>query len=190
METKAPSLKFYLLIFIAITVMNIILAPITITEPFPGVSTLYIAVAFMIPFAMWFRAWGVVAAYIGCFIGAGMLSGIPLHVNIYWSLADVWQVLIPLVAFMTFKSDIGLSSKKDWIIFLLFGWFLNNLIGALWGTSALIFGGLVSWSEFNSIFLNWFLVNLGVTIVITPILLKLLTPYIRKAGINMSGFWS
>lgn len=35
---------------------------------------LYFAVAFMIAFALWFGGWGVIAAYVGCFIGSRMLA--------------------------------------------------------------------------------------------------------------------
>lgn len=50
---------------------------------------MYTAAAFMIAFALWFGGWGVLAAYIGCFIGTGMLMGLPVEVNLYWSLADL-----------------------------------------------------------------------------------------------------
>ncbi len=73
------------------------------------------------------------AAYAGCFIGAGLLSGISADVSLFWSLADFWQVLIPLVAFRYFGADPALTSRRDLVIALFFGVLLNNLCGAVWG---------------------------------------------------------
>ena len=141
----------------------------------PGVAVLYFAVAFMIAFALWFGMWGAIAAYIGCFIGAG--AGLPPDVNLYWSLADLWQVLIPLIAFKKLGADVGLKTKRDFYIFLVFGLVLNNLVGAGWGSITI---PPVSWKQ--DMFISWFITNLIVTIVITPLLLRYITPYI-KSGI-------
>ncbi len=48
----------------------------------------------MIAFTLWFGAWGAVAAYVGCVIGAGIPEGLLLSVNLCRSLADLWQVWI------------------------------------------------------------------------------------------------
>ncbi len=143
----------------------------------------------MIAFALWFGGWGVIAAYVGCFIGAGVLGGVPLNVNLYWSLADLWQVLIPLAAFKAFDADIGLRTRRDFLIFLIFGWLLNNLVGAGWGASMLAIGGIASWNDVSSIFAGWFIGNLIVTIVITPLLLRYITPHIQKAGVCVKKYW-
>lgn len=193
MENNSKNSKYlgiYVLIFILISLINIAIAQISIFPSTPGFSTIYIAVAFMIPFALWFKGWGVLAAYIGCFVGAGLLSGLGLPINIFWSLADVWQVLIPLIAFLKLKGEVGLSSKRDLGIFLLFGLFLNNLVGALWGASMLFLGGVILWTEFYPIFFNWFVGNMIVTILITPVLLRFISPLLRKYGLDMKGFWN
>ena len=155
-----------------------------------GCSGLYFSVAFMIAFALWFGGWGVIAAYLGCIIGAGMLGGMPLDVNLYWSLADVWQVLIPLAAFKAFSADVGLRTRRDFLVFLIFGWLLNNVVGAGWGASMLAIAGLASWTAVSEIFTGWLIGNLIVTIAITPLLLRGLTPRIQSAGLLVKGYWS
>jgi hypothetical protein len=74
-------------ILLLITVVNSLLARFgVIACPIgPGSSGLYFSVAFMIPFTLWFGAWGAIAAYLGCFIGAGVLAHMPLTLNLYWS---------------------------------------------------------------------------------------------------------
>jgi integral membrane sensor domain MASE1 len=181
----------YLLILVVTIIINLLLARFAvITTPVaPGVSSLFIAIAFMIAFTLWFGLWGAIAAYIGTFIGAGLLSGVPLDVNSYWALADLWQVLIPLVAFRTLNANVGLKTKKDFLIFLIFGWILSCLVGAIWGSTTLILGGIALWNEFLGIFTGWFVGDLIVTIVITTLLLRFVTPSIKRYGLYVKGYW-
>jgi len=59
--------KEHIAIFIGLVIVNTLLAAFgeISTKVAPGVSAFYIAVAFMIAFALWFGGWGVLAAYIG-----------------------------------------------------------------------------------------------------------------------------
>jgi hypothetical protein len=182
------SLYTYLLILIVITIINSLLSRFAIIswQIAPGVAGLYFAVAFMIAFTLWFGVWGAIAGYIGCFIGAGMTGGLPPGVNVYWSLADLWQVLIPLIAFRTLGADVGLKTKRDFLIFLIFGLVLNNLAGAGWGSITFAAGG-ISWRQ--DIFVSWFITNLIVTIVITPLLLIYITPHIKRWGVYVRNYW-
>lgn len=178
------SLYTYIMILIIITIINSGLSRFAVItwQIAPEVAVLYFAVAFMITFALWFGMWGAIAAYIGCFIGAG--AGLPPDVNLYWSLADLWQVLIPLAAFRTLGADVGLKTKRDFLIFLVFGLVLNNLVGAGWGSITI---PPVSWKQ--DMFINWFITNLIVTIVITPLLLRYITPYIKRSGLYVGNYW-
>ncbi len=177
------SLRTNLLILALLTMLTSILAKFAVfSNPVaPGVAAIYLAVAFMIPFALWFGVWGVIAAYLGCFFGAGILSGLPADVSAYWSLADFWQVLIPLAAFRRFDIDVSLRRKRDLLVFLAFGWALNNLVGAGWGSTTLAIGGIIRWDDVPNILVNWFAGNLLVTAIITPLLLRFLTSYVRRA---------
>ena len=191
-DAKSSSLYTYVAILVVLILLNTILARFgVIARPIGlGCSGLYFSVAFMIAFALWFGGWGVIAAYVGCFIGAGLLGGVPLDVNLYWSLADIWQVLIPLVAFKAFDADVGLRTRRDFLIFIIFGWLLNNVAGAGWGASMLAVGGLASWNDVSGIFTGWLIGNLIVTIAITPVLLRYFTPRSRKAGLLGKQYWA
>ena len=185
---KQKSLYTYIIILIIITIINSVISRFAVItwKIAPGVAVLYFAVAFMIAFALWFGMWGAIAAYIGCFIGAGMTAGLPPDVNVYWSLADLWQVLIPLIAFKTLGADAGLKTKRDFLIFLIFGIVLNNLVGAIWGSITITPG--VSWKQ--DMFVSWFITNLIITIVITPLLLRYITPYIKRWGVYVRNYWT
>ncbi len=109
--------------------------------------------------------------------------------NLYWSLADVWQVLTPLVAFRTFKADVVLSTHLDLMVFLAFGWLLNNVVGAAWGASMLAVGGVTLREGVPSIFTGWFVGNLIVTIAITPLSLRYGTRYLHARGLLVHRYW-
>jgi integral membrane sensor domain MASE1 len=143
----------------------------------------------MIVFGLWFGMYGALAAYCGGLLSVILLFRVPFPVNLVSSLADFWQVLIPLLAFRLLRADITLSSTKDIGIFLIFGWLLNNLAGALWGTGVLAFAGISSWNEFPNQWAGWFTGNLIATIIIAPILLRFLTPYVEKRGLIIKGYW-
>jgi hypothetical protein len=179
-------------IFIGLVIVNTLLAAFgEISSPVaPGVSSFYIAVAFMIAFALWFGGWGILAAYLGCILGAGVVGGVPPVVNLYWSLADVWQVLIPLAAFRALRADIALPTWRDFGVFLAFGWFLNNLAGAAWGAASFALGGVIPWSGAAGLFWSWFIGNLVVTILITPLILVLFTSRLKGAGLLVKGTWA
>jgi hypothetical protein len=145
----------------------------------PGVSSFYLVVAVMVAGAVWFGLWGVCAAYFGCVIGAGILSGFSPETALFWSVSDLIQVAVPYYVFKRFQADPGLITKKDVIVFILSGVLLNNLAGSLWGAWSLLVSGLISQNQFNVTFYGWFITNVLVSAVITPLLLLALTPWIR-----------
>lgn len=156
----------------------------------PGVSFFYTVVALMIVTTLWFGMYGAVAAYAGCYIGAGILSGLPPDVSLYWSLADFWQVLIPLIAFKVLKADPSLRSARDLGILVVFGIILNNVAGALWGSVTLALPGTIPWGEVPSVFFGWLIGNIVVCIVLVPLALYFLTPMVRDHQIFIRNLWN
>ncbi|MDD4498058.1 MAG: MASE1 domain-containing protein, partial [Methanosarcinaceae archaeon] len=114
----------------------------------------------------------------------------PLSLNIMWSIADIWQALIPLAAFAYFKGNIRLKTKRDIGIFLFFGCLLNNLIGALCGSSMMIINGMGQQAEFFEIFEGWFVGNVLTTLVLVPFCLRYITPYIQQTKSYVRGYWT
>jgi hypothetical protein len=193
MKTAYKPTYSFLVLMVGLIVINTLLARFAVLAlPFggvPGISSLYIAVAFMILFTLWFGGYGAIAAYVGCFIGSGVLSGIPVQVNWYWSLADLWQVLIPLVAFRMLNVDLTLGKRRDILIFVIFGVLVNNVFGALWGTVTLAIGNMIAWAEVTPAFFAWCIGNIVVTAVIVPLALRHGTPLIRKTKVFVRNYW-
>ena len=96
-----PTYSFLFLVIGLIIINTVIscLAVILFPSAAKGVALFYFPVAFMLLFTFWFGAYGAIAAYAGSFLGAGLLSGLPFEVSIFSAFANLWQVLIPLIAF-------------------------------------------------------------------------------------------
>ena len=191
LQKENPPVYQYFALFLLLVCINTLVSKIAIISfnIAPGASSFYIVVAFMVVFTLWFGMWGAVAAYTGCFVGAGILSGIPPDVSLYWSLADLWQVLIPLLAFRVLKADPSLRSVRDVGILLVSGVFLNNLAGAIWGSMSLAVGGEIPWSEINTVFYEWWLGNCIVCLLLVPPILYLVTPVIRDHNLFVRDYW-
>ncbi|MDP2796693.1 MAG: hypothetical protein Q8N94_04190 [Methanoregula sp.] len=189
-----PTYSFVILTLVLIVVNTIIarLCVIALPGGIGGISTLYVAVAFMILFTLWFGAYGAIAAYAGTLIGSGLLSTnatIPAGVAIYWSIAGLLQVLIPLVALRTFEVDLNLENRRDWTLLLLFGVLINNVVGAAWGAYTLALGNVIASSEIGSVFSLWLIGNIIVTVLIVPLALRHFTPKVRKSKLFVKYYW-
>ncbi len=176
---------FFTLIFSLLSRFAVINVPVA-----PGVSGLYIAVAVMIPITLWYGGWGVIATYLGCIIGAGLLADMPLQTNLLWSVADVWQVMIPLAAFRIFNANVRLMDKRDLSIFLIFGVILNNLAGALWGSGILALHGLIPADSLFVVFEGWMTGNVIATLILSPLLLYYITPYLMQTDTYIRNYWN
>ncbi len=190
-QRENPPLYRYIVLFLVLVFVNSLVSKFAVLtfELAPGASALYVVVALMIVFGLWFGIWGAAAAYAGCVIGAGILSGIPPGVSLYWSLADFWQVLIPLLAFRFLGADPSLRNTRDIGILLISGVVLNNLAGALWGSVSLAVGGVIPWSETGTVFFGWLLGNFIVCLILLPLMLYFLTPVIRNRDLFVRGYW-
>lgn len=189
-QTSVP-LHHSIALFFLLACINALVAKYAIISfgMAPGVSALYVVVALMVVFTLWFGMYGAVAAYAGCFIGAGLFGSIPPGVNLYWSLADFWQVMIPLLAFRFFACDPGMKSWRDGGVLLVFGVLLNNLAGAAWGSVSLALGGIVPWSGVPLVFYSWLAGNVVVCIVFVPVTLYFLTPFLRDHELFVRKYW-
>jgi len=156
----------------------------------PGTSFLYIVVAVMIITTLWFGMYGAIAAYFGCWIGAGILSGLFPAFSLFWSVADFLQVLIPLIAFRMLGADIALKSRRDVVILVLFGIILNNLAGAIWGALSLFAAGIVTAPDLPQVFSAWFIGNVIITAAIVPLVLYFVTPIIREHELFVTKYWN
>jgi hypothetical protein len=154
-----------------------------------GIALVYIAVAFMILFTLWFGSYGAIAAYVGTLLG-GVLTTESLlrhpEIAVIWAVAGLLQVLIPLVAVRIFEVDLTLAGRRDWTIILLFAVLINNLAGAAWGAFTLSLLGPVN---IAGAFSTWLVGNIIITILIVPLALRFLTEKVNKSKLFVKKYW-
>jgi hypothetical protein len=154
-----------------------------------GIALVYIAVAFMILFALWFGAYGVIAAYVGTLF-AGVLTTESLlqhpEVAAIWAVAGLLQALIPLVAARIFEIDLTLAHRRDWTIILLFAVLINNVVGAAWGAFTLSFLGPV---DVVGAFSTWLAGNIIITLLVVPLALRFLTEKVSTSKLFVRHYW-
>lgn len=195
-KAREPTYSFVILTLVLIAIntilarLSVILLPLALPGGASGVSVIYFAVAFMILFTLWFGMYGAIAAYVGTLIGSGLLNPtIPPAVAVYWSIAGLLQVLIPLIAFRSLDADLSLENRRDGTILILFGVLINNVIGAIWGTYTLALGGVIMPSDTIPVFSAWLLGNILVTIIIVPIVLSRVSGRVRRSKLFVRGYW-
>jgi hypothetical protein len=188
---QRPTYSFLVLVIGLIIINTILARAAVLISPAgaTGVAWGYFAIAFMIVFTLWFGAYGAIAAYVGGFLGAGILSGISPEVSLYWSLSNLWQVLIPLVAFRVFEANVGIENRRDLFHLILFGVILNNVVGAAWGSITMAIGSVIEPSQIMSVFTPWMLGNMIITIIIVLPVLHYYTPSIRKSKVFVRNYW-
>jgi hypothetical protein len=177
-------------VYTVLSWLGVIALPIGIV----GVSSLFIAIGFGIPFAIWFGIWGLLIGYVGTFLGAGLLSGIPLLVAIPFSFVDWFQLGIPMLAYRALANRFGVDpmgkdvySPRGLAFFVVFGAVLPNAVGALYGITILSAGGLVPPDAFWPGVIGWWVGNMIVSIIIAPILLRGLSSVIERYGLTSYG---
>lgn len=109
-----------------LAIYAVIIAPVA---PFPGVSGLYLAAAIYVPLSLWLGGWGCIAGYISCVI-LGYVST-PFGVwSWLWSFADLFEGLVPLLAFRVMKADVdvGKDLKRSKELYILLAILVVNLI--------------------------------------------------------------
>lgn len=192
-NAREPNYSFVILTLILILIDTTLAWLSTAIFPTIGVASiswLYIAVAFMILFTLWFGAYGAIAAYAGTLAGSGLMASESLsqhpEVAALWALAGLFQVLIPLVAVRSFGVNLSLENPRDYTYILLFGVIINNLIGAAWGVWTLSLAETVT---FGSAFTSWFIGNAVICILIVPFGLKLFTPRMEKSRLYVKNYW-
>ncbi len=197
--TGAPGLGQLVAVAVATAVYTVLswLTLIGFPSPFFGVSSVFIAIGFGIPFAIWFGGWAFVIAYIGNFVGAGLLTGTPLLVALPFGAADLIQLGLPMLLYRLLARRFGVSpigkdvyTPRGFLFFLLCAVLPNNIIGGLYGNFILVAGGLNKPELLIPGWFSWSLSNIIVTIVIGSALLSTLGPVVERFGLTIRNAFS
>ena len=134
-----------------LAIWAVIEAPV---PPAPGVSGLYVAAAVFVPLALWFGLWGVLAGYLSCIVMA-LYIGYTIEFAVVWSLADLFEGLIPLLAFRFLKVEPDYRLKKPKITYG-----LTALLAATFVVSA-----VATTLNYTEVFVATFFVGIAIMIM-------------------------
>ncbi|GHO59463.1 MULTISPECIES: hypothetical protein [Ktedonobacter] len=193
--TGLPALGQLVAVAVAAAVYTVLSwLSIPIPSGIPLVSALFIAIGFGIPFALWFGGWAFVIAYLGNFLGAGLLSPqpLPLPVALWFGTVDLIQLGLPMILYRLLAPRFGVSSigkdvltVRGFIFFVLCAVLPNNILGGLYGNFILVATGTAPANTLLPGWLVWSLSNIVVTIIIGPILLRALGPVVERSGLTI-----
>lgn len=191
-----PSLGQLVAVAVASAVYIVLswLAILALPSGFPVVSAVFLAIGFGIPFAIWFGGWGFVIAYLGNFIGAGLLANPPLPPNValWFGTTDLIQLGLPMLLYRLLARPFGVNpigkdvyTVRGFIFFLLCAVLPNNILGGLYGNFVLKQAGVIADNVFFASWFVWSLDNIVITLIIGSILLKFLGPVVERFGLTM-----
>ncbi len=192
--TGWPTLTQIVAVAVATAVYTVLswLAIVTLPATYAGVSSVFLAIGFGIAFALWFGGWAFVIGYIGNFVGAGLMTGLPILVALPFGVADIIQLGLPMILYRLFARRFGVSpigkdilTVKGFLFFLICAVLPNNIIGGLYGNFILV---QLAGNPPNLFLINWFtwvLSNVVVTIIIGTILLSTLGTVVERFGLTI-----
>jgi len=158
----------------------------------PVVSFLFVAIGFGVPFALWFGGWSFVIGYIGSFVGAGILTGMPLPVALMFGVVDIIQLGLPMILYRTLGSRLGVNpigkdvgTTRGFVFFLCCAVLLNNILGALYGNFILVQFGIAPAGSFWFAVITWALSNFALTAIIGSLLLRTVGSVVERSGLTV-----
>ncbi len=199
--TGAPSIGQLVAVAVSSAVYIVLswLAVVALPSGVPLVSSVFLAIGFGIPFAIWFGAWGFVIAYLGNFIGAGLLAAppLPLPIALWFGTVDLIQLGLPMILYRTLAKRFGVNpigkdvyTVRGFIFFLLCAVLPGNIIGGLYGNFILVATGIAPASTFGFGWFAWSVSNVIVTLIIGSLLLRFLGPVVERFGLTVRNAFS
>lgn len=190
----SPTLGQIVAVAVATAVYTILswLAIISLPSGISVVSAVFLAIGFGIPFAIWFGGWAFVIAYIGNFVGAGLLAGLPLVTALPFGTVDLIQLGLPMLLYRLLAKRLGVDpvgkdvfTVRGFLFFLFCAVLPNNIIGGLYGNLILIWSGINPPNVLLPGWFAWVLSNVVVTIVVGSVLLRTLGPVVERFGLTV-----
>jgi hypothetical protein len=149
-----------------------------------GMQITYPAAGIAPAFGIWFQWWGALGLVLGVNI-----SQLPAGMNpLVWIPANLSQVITAMLPALLYRKD-TVDNFKDWFRFsgICLLTVMIQLLVVLWNISM---NGMVDFSlGLKTLYPVQILGNIIWMITLGPILLNVVSPYIRKAGLKFKGMF-
>ena len=139
---------------------------------------------------IWFGGWGVLAGMFFPFVSNALSGSAPIPVSAVYLPANFLQAFLGAFAFRTLKADPRLLTTRDWVIWIVFGVLVANLLGAFWGTYVLTWFGMITPTSRITALLGWFFGNSIPSLIFGSILLKYVSPMVIRSKAFTKGWWA
>jgi len=170
------------------TVLAIISVQLIPVVTIPGVSGLFLAAGFYVPFGLWWGIWGALAGGISGFLL--IAAGTPVPLASFFFIGDLLEAVVPLIAFRVLKLDVGLRNAKSLVGYIIFGVIGGALISSLVGPTGIVVTAGLSMDAWLPTFIPWLIGDMIVIAVIGIPLLRILTPVIERMPGYVKGYLS
>uniref|UniRef100_A0A7V3RDY6 MASE1 domain-containing protein n=1 Tax=Mesoaciditoga lauensis TaxID=1495039 RepID=A0A7V3RDY6_9BACT len=163
----------------------------------PGIGFLYWAYPFFVVFTLWWGFWGILGAWIGSVVGAGLLTGLPIIPSLLFSVGDFVPALLIFLLYRgylvnhgidPFGRDIFISARATtWFVVWVMG--ITNIFGGMWGVWVLTILGFVPVKAYWLGAGLW-IVGDAIVLILMPFLSRYLTPIVERFGLLNKGWIS
>ncbi len=162
----------------------------TFFTPIPGLSVFYPPSGFGAATGVWFGFWGWIGAALGT-IFAAPYWGYSLPVALLFAFLTPWEVLIPSFIWRAMKLDPAVKSKRSLAAFIGFVAVLGTFLDAVFGVAISAFVGYypIDYAYTVAVW-PWWLADFLAALILGLILLRALTPYVKRTGLFYDGFFS
>jgi integral membrane sensor domain MASE1 len=124
------------------------------------------------------------------FISNAMSGSAPIPVSAAYLPANFLQSFAAAWVFRYLKADPRLTTARDWILWVVVGVLLANVVGAFWGTYVLSWFGLITESARLTALLGWVVGNTIPSLIFGSILLKYVSPMVLRSRAFVKGWWA
>ena len=140
--------------------------------------------------SIWFGAWGVIAGAVFPVISNTISGSAPLPVSIAYLPGNAVQAGLGALAFKRLNAHPALKTRRDWIIWIVFGVLIANFFGSLWGSGVLLFFDMITIEAWPIVWVGWWVGNSIPSLIFGSILLKFVSPVIIDSKAFVKNWWA
>lgn len=190
-QRRGPNIGHFVITALFIGIGTVVGAFGSLAVPLGFVSAFWPGQALQAVGGIWFGLWGGgIAAVIFPFF-SNAIAGISVPISLLYVPANFAQGMIPAWAFRHFKADPALKTRRDYVIWTVWGVLIPNLFGSLWGSAMLAFViKAIPPSAWFFTWLGWFVGNSLPSLILGAILLKALSPLVVRTRVFCRGYLS